>query len=127
MYADKITHSMQQTIEETDRRREKQLKYNEKHNITPKQIIKSRESIMGQTAVMDVKGREAGAYIENDDVTVAADPIIQYMSQDQLKKAILKSRKSMEEAVKELDFIAAAKYRDELFSLQETLKLQQND
>ena len=122
MYADKITHSMQRTIEETDRRREKQLKYNEKHNITPKQIIKSIEAIMGQTTVMDTKGGGPRPYIEDDNINVAADPVMKYMSKEQIRKTINKTKKSMEGAVKELDFIEAARYRDELVALQKMLE-----
>jgi excinuclease ABC subunit B len=122
MYADKITHSMQRTIEETDRRREKQLKYNEKHNITPKQIVKSTEAIMGQTTVIDTKGGGPRPYIEDDKINVAADPVMKYMSKEQIQKTINKTKKSMEGAVKELDFIEAARYRDELVVLQEMLE-----
>lgn len=122
MYADKITHSMQRTIEETDRRREKQLKYNEKHNITPKQIVKSTEAIMGQTTVIDTKGGGPRPYIEDDKINVAADPVMKYMSKEQIQKTINKTKKSMEGAVKELDFIEAARYRDELVALQEMLE-----
>jgi excinuclease ABC subunit B len=124
MYADTITESMQKTIEETERRREKQLKYNEENNITPRQIIKSTESILGQTAVMDVTGKTSKAYIEKEFVDAAADPVVRYMSEDQIRKAIDKTRKSMEGAVKELDFIAAARFRDEIFALEERLKLE---
>ena len=122
MYADKITHSMQRTIEETDRRRIKQLKYNEEHNITPKQIIKSTEAIMGQTTVMDIKGGGARPYIEDKEINVAADPVMKYMSKEQVQKAINKTKKSMEGAVKELDFIEAARCRDELVVLQKMLE-----
>ena len=122
MYADKITYSMQRTIDETDRRREKQLKYNEKLGITPKQIVKSTESILGQTSVMDVKGVNPKAYYEKDNLDAAADPVVQYMTEAQVKKAIRKTRKNMEEAVKELDFIAAARFRDEVFSLEARLE-----
>jgi len=122
MYADKITDSMRRTIEETNRRREKQLKYNEEHNITPKQIVKSTESILGQTSVLDVKGVDPKAYYEKDFVDAAADPVIKYMTEEQIEKAIQKARKNMEEAVKELDFIAAAKFRDEVFALEEQLE-----
>src|SRR5204863_5863572 len=120
-YADKITDSMQQTIDETNRRREKQIAYNTEHNITPKQIEKSKESIMFQTKVADSKYAEAHAYVEPEHASVAADPVIQYLSKDQLKKMITTTRKTMENAAKELDFIEAARLRDELFALEKMM------
>jgi excinuclease ABC subunit B len=122
MYADKITESMRRTMEETARRREKQMKYNEEHGITPKQIVKSIESILGQTAVADSKRKESGAYIEKDMISAAADPVVQYMSEDQIRKAIGELRREIEKAVKELDFIHAAKLRDEMFAYEDVLK-----
>ena len=122
MYADKITDSMARTISETDRRREKQLKYNEENNITPTQIVKSAQSIFGQTAVVDMSSKGPKPYVENDHVDVAADPLIAYMTREQLQKTINKSRKAMEAAVKELDFLEAARLRDEMYSLQELMK-----
>ncbi len=118
-YADKMTDSMKKTIDETTRRREKQLKYNEEHGITPKQIIKSTESILGQTSVMDTKSAEQKAYIEREGIDIAADPLIQYMNKEQLEKAIAKLERQMKAAVKELDFIEAARFRDEIFALRE--------
>jgi excinuclease ABC subunit B len=121
MYADKITDSMQRTIEQTNYRREKQLAYNEANNITPTQIVKSRESILGQTKVADNNfnfDKAAKAYAERDMADIAADPVVQYMSAEQLEKAIAKTRKEMEKAAKELDFISAARLRDELFGLE---------
>jgi len=122
MYADKITKSMQLTINETDRRREQQMKYNTKHNITPKQIFKSTESIMGQTAIINTNGIENKAYIEKDSIDIAADPVVKYMSKEQINKAILKVRREMEKAVKALDFIEAARLRDEMFELKKMLE-----
>ena len=118
MYADKITNSMQRTIDETNRRREKQLLYNQKHNITPTPIKKSTESILGQTAVADSKKTKQKSYIENESTSIAADPVVRYMSKDQLQKAIKKHKKSIEKAAKELDFIEASQLRDELYELQ---------
>jgi len=118
MYADKITNSMQRTIDETDRRREKQFLYNQKHNITPTPIKKSIESIMGQTAVADAKKTEQKTYIENESTSIAADPVVRYMSKDQLQKAITKHKKLIEKVAKELDFIEASRLRDELYELQ---------
>lgn len=122
MYADKITDSMQRTIDETNRRREKQMAYNIENNITPRQIIKSTGSIMGQTAVAGSSPAASKAYIENQEFSLAADPVVKYMSREQLDKAIMQSRKAMEKAAKELDFIEAARLRDEMLALQEMLK-----
>jgi excinuclease ABC subunit B len=122
MYAEKITGSMQRTIDETNRRRIKQLAYNEKHGITPRSITKSTIAILGQSAVLDKTRKDEKAYAENTAQTLAADPIYKYMSADDMRKAIAKSRKSMDEAVKELDFIAAARFRDEIAALQEMIK-----
>jgi len=120
-YGDKITDSMQKTITETDRRREKQLKYNEKHGITPTQIVKSMTAIIGQTAVADAKG-EPKAYIGKEGIDVAADPIVRYMSKEQIGKAIAKLERQMKAAVKELDFIEAARFRDEIFAMRKMLE-----
>jgi excinuclease ABC subunit B len=121
MYADKITDSMRLTIDETNRRREKQLAYNEEHGITPTAIIKSIERIMGQTTVADAKKKEPQAYYEKQDVEVAADPVLQYMTDAQLAKSITDLRKEIEKTVKDLDFIHAAKLRDEMFALEDYL------
>ncbi len=120
-YADKMTDSMQKTITETNRRREKQLKYNEEHNITPTQIIKSTDSILGQTAVAGQKSTEAKPYIEKENIDLAADPLIKYMTKQQIEKAISKLEREMQSAVKELDFIEAARFRDEIFELRKRL------
>ena len=122
MYAEKITESMRRTIDETNRRREQQLAYNTEHNITPTQIIKSVDSVLGQTRIADTKAKEPLPYSENPEVNVAADPVVAYMSKDQLEKAITKTKKAMEAAVKELDFIEAARLRDEMFGLQRLLE-----
>ncbi len=121
-YADKMTESMRKTIEETNRRREKQLKYNEVHGIIPTQIIRSTQSILGQTAVADAKAAEPKAYIEREGIDIAADPLIQYMNKEQIEKAIAKLERQMKAAVKELDFIEAARFRDEIFALRERVK-----
>jgi excinuclease ABC subunit B len=119
-YADKITESMQRTIDETNRRREKQIRYNEKHDITPKQIVKSVENVLQQTAVVDRHGKSK-TYMEyetNVSSIVAADPVVAYMSKEQIQKAIQKVRKEMEAAVKDFDFVEAARLRDEMLALQ---------
>ena len=121
-YADKITDSMQQTMDETTRRREKQLKYNADHGLTPKQIVKSKDSILGQTKVADSKVIEAGAYVEPSTPSLAADPVMKYMKPDELKKQIAQTRKAMEKAAKELDFIEAARLRDEMYELEKLAK-----
>jgi len=120
-YADKITDSMQKTMSETNRRREKQLKYNEEHNIIPAPIIKSTEAILGQTSVVDTKAAGPKAYIEKEGIDIAADPIVQYMNKEQIEKAVAKLERQMRAAVKELDFIEAARFRDEIFALKEKL------
>lgn len=122
MYADTITHSMQKAIDETNRRREKQIAYNTKHNIIPTPIRKTTESIMSQTSVADSRKKEAEPYVEKSGVNVAADPIVQYMKPDQIKKLIEENKKEMQKAVKELDFVEAARIRDEIISLEELLE-----
>jgi excinuclease ABC subunit B len=117
MYADVITESMKRTIQETNRRREKQLTYNEENNITPKQIIKAFHSIMG---LKEVKTKNK-AYIEPQTIDVAADPVVKLMNRPALEKAIERTRKAMEAAAKELDFIEAARLRDEMFELEKIL------
>jgi len=119
MYADVITKSMQETINETNRRREKQLLYNEKMGITPRQIIKKTGTILSG---LRKKGVSVKAYIEPDRTGIAADPVIKYMNREALEKAIEKSRKNMEKAASELDFIEAARYRDEMAELQKLLR-----
>lgn len=123
MYADKMTNSMQRTIDETIRRRAIQMEYNKVNNITPTQIVRSIESIMGQTSVADNNKQksEGRAYVEPSKASIAADPVVRYMSPDQIEKAIKKANKDMEAAVKELDFISAAQYRDEIKELKELI------
>jgi excinuclease ABC subunit B len=118
MYADKMTDSMSRTIDETNRRRIKQIKYNEEHGITPTTVKKSREAIIKQTSVMDFKDGVQQPYIEKDINSFAADPIVQYMTQAELKATIDKSKKEMEKASKDLDFIMAAKWRDDMYALE---------
>lgn len=122
MYADKITDSMRVTIEETQRRRKKQIAYNFEHNITPTAIVKKTESIFSQTSV-DKKGKlSKKVYLEPEELSVAADPVVQYMTKEQLEKAIQRTKRAMETAAKELDFMEAARLRDEMFALEKMLK-----
>jgi excinuclease ABC subunit B len=123
MYADKITASMRVTIDETNRRREKQIAYNTKHGITPRTIGKSREAIIEQTSVMDFKGGVQKAYIEKEMTdNLAADPIVQYMTKPELQKSIEKTKKDMVLAAKEMDFLLAAKLRDEMYALERIME-----
>jgi len=122
MYADKITDSMQKTMDETGRRREKQLKYNQENNITPKTIRKSVEAIMGQTSVADSLRKKNDAYVEKGTGDIAADPVIKYMDEDQLEKAIYKTRREIETVVKDLNFVEAARLRDEMMEMERLLK-----
>lgn len=119
MYADVVTRSMQQTIDETNRRRIKQLKYNEEMGITPTQIVRKSGSALSG---LSKKGSAAKAYIEPERPDVAADPVVKYMNREALEKAVEKSKKSMEKAAAELDFIEAARYRDEMADLQKLLR-----
>ncbi len=123
MYADTITKSMEITIDETNRRREKQIRYNEEHEITPRTVGKSREAIIEQTSVIDFKGGVQKAYIEKETAdNIAADPIVQYMTKPQLQKSIDKTRKEMLAAAKDMDFLLAAKLRDEMFALEKMMQ-----
>ena len=118
-YADKITASMQLTMDETTRRREKQLAYNEKHGITPRQVIKTSVSLLGEK--QQPATAEPYAYVEPEP-SLVADPVVKYMNRPQLEKAIERTKKQMTEAAKKLDFIEAAQFRDELIKLEELLK-----
>ena len=125
MYADHITASMQMTIDETLRRREKQLKYNEMHHITPKQIVKGikHDALNIKSTESDNSKTEVSykPYIEEEHVAFAADPIVKQMSRQQLEDSITNTKRLMKKAAKELDFIQAAQFRDELIKLQEML------
>jgi excinuclease ABC subunit B len=121
MYADRITDSMRKTIDETNRRRAIQEEYNRDHNMTPTQIKKSKESIMKQTKVAD-RDQIPVEYYQDTQQSLAADPVIQYMTRDQMNQTIQKLKKDMEKAAKELDFIEAARLRDEMFLLEKKLQ-----
>ncbi|MEM7106986.1 MAG: excinuclease ABC subunit UvrB [Bacteroidota bacterium] len=122
MYADKITESMQTAIDETNRRRALQSEYNADHGIVPETILRSKESILEQTKVADKKKSSVKYYVEDETTSVAADPVVSYMDRDQLQKAVTKTQKSMEKAAKDLDFIEAARLRDELMELKKMLE-----
>lgn len=122
-YADKITNSMQETIDETNRRRATQMAYNEKHGITPKTLAASKEDIMNKRSILDMRGEKKKSYEEQLEASMAADPIIDYMSRDQLERLIAATEIKMKKAAKELDFISAAAYRDELFELKKKVKM----
>jgi len=121
-YADEVTKSMKETIDETNRRRAIQMAYNEEHGITPQTIFKSREEILAQKSILDIRGDKPRAYIEPEEKDIAADPVIAYLDRDQIQTMIEQTETKMKKAAKELDFITAAQYRDELFALKKKLK-----
>ncbi|MBS1647305.1 MAG: excinuclease ABC subunit UvrB [Bacteroidetes bacterium] len=121
MYADKVTKSMQHTIDETQRRRQKQMEYNHLHHITPRQAGRKKQDAF-TTKVENAGNKKIKAYAEHGGAGLAADPVTQYMSQDELKKQISRVKTTMTRAAKELDFVEAARLRDELFALEKLLK-----
>ncbi len=124
-YADRITQSMQKTIDETNRRREKQIEYNRVHHITPVTIKKSISQIMGQTSVLDIKGYDENAPNAVTEITTAAEPL-EYHTKSQLEKAIATTKQQMDKAAKDMDFMEAARLRDEMFRMQKELKEMRN-
>ncbi len=121
MYADKITESMRIAIDETNRRRSIQAAYNEQHGIVPKTVFKSKEEILKQTKVADASSKSKKSYIEPETKSLAADPVVAYMSKEEISKMIEKTRKNMERSAKDLDFMEAARLRDELADLENLL------
>ena len=125
-YADKMTESMRRTIDETSRRREKQIAYNIEHHITPRTVTKSKEQVFAQTSVLDIKGFDPespkAVALQTERTQVAAEEQLEYKTIPQLEKAIAEIRKKMEKAARDLDFMEAARLRDEMFALQKTLE-----
>ncbi len=122
MYADTITESMQLAIDETNRRRKVQQDYNEAHGIKPQTIIRSKESILGQTKVADSKKSARKYYIEDEEKSLAADPVMTYLSKEELTTMADRTRKAMEKAAKELEFMEAARLRDEYLAIQKLIE-----
>jgi excinuclease ABC subunit B len=121
MYADTVTDSMRQTIEETERRRKKQMEYNEAHGVVPTALNKAKEGASIHSMPASNKSISE-AYIEQERPSIAADPVVQYMSKEQMEKAITTARRNMEKAAKEMDFMSAARYRDEMFELEKLIQ-----
>jgi excinuclease ABC subunit B len=124
MYADNVTDSMRKTIEDNERKRARQMAWNEANGIVPTTVRKSKDAILKQTSVADHKISTTGQtyYVEPEEITVAADPVVQYMSREQLEKTIAETQKRMQKAAKELDFMEAARLRDEMFAWQKKLE-----
>jgi len=122
MYADKVTDSMQVAIDETNRRRKVQMDYNLANGITPKTVLKSKEAILGQTKVADSKRSIKKYYVEDEEKSLAADPVMAYLPKDELTKMIDNAKKAMEKAAKELEFLEAARLRDEYLALQKLVE-----
>lgn len=121
-YADKVTESMENTIDETNRRRAVQIAYNQEHGITPTTVFKSREDVLNQKSILDIRGKKPIPYIEPlEKDMIAADPVIAYMNKDQISKLISETESKMKKAAKDLDFITAAQLRDELNALKKKL------
>jgi len=122
MYADHITDSMRRTMEETDRRRAKQIKYNQENNIIPLSITRTKEQIINQAALLDIRKQSPDYYVEPDQNALVADPVLQYMNKQQLEKAIKDTKRKMLRASKQEDFLDAARLRDEMYNLKALLK-----
>lgn len=121
-YADKVTDSMQKTMDETIRRRAAQIAYNKEHGITPTTVSRTREEILAQRSILDIRGKKHNVYLEPDEPSVAADPVVHMASRDQLERMIAETENSMKKAAKDYDFISAARFRDEANALKKELK-----
>lgn len=121
-YADKITVSMQKTIDETHRRRSIQQAYNDAHGITPQTIFSTREQILGKKSILDIREGAKRAYVEPMEPSIAADPVLAYLDRDQLEQLINETESKMKKAAKDLDFITAAHYRDEMLALRKKMR-----
>jgi excinuclease ABC subunit B len=121
-YADKMTNSMQKTIDETNRRRAIQIAYNIENDITPTTITRTREEIMASKSILDIRGKKHYAYLEPDQASIAADPVVNMATRDQLEKMIAESEQKMKQAAKDYDFMVAAQFRDESLALKRILK-----
>jgi excinuclease ABC subunit B len=121
-YADKTTDSMRRTIDETNRRRSTQMAYNDLHGITPRTVSRTREEIIAQSSILDIRGKKSLAYVESEELSMAADPVTDYMSKEQFEKLMSQTEKKMKDAAKDLDFIMAAQFRDELFAMKKKFK-----
>ncbi|MCO6475773.1 MAG: excinuclease ABC subunit UvrB [Phaeodactylibacter sp.] len=121
-YADKVTEAMQNTIDETNRRRSIQMAYNEEHGIVPETVRRTREEILSKQSILDIRGVKERAYVEPDEPSLAADPVMGYLSREQIERMMSETEEKMKKAAKELDFISAAQYRDELFALKKKLR-----
>lgn len=123
-YADKITDAMRSTIDETNRRRQIQIEYNEKHGITPRTVTKSREEIMATRSILDIRdvGQPTNYYVEKEELSLAAEPVVAYATRSQLEKMVADAEANMKRAAKDLDFITAAQYRDEMQALKKQLR-----
>jgi excinuclease ABC subunit B len=121
-YADKTTDSMRRTIDETNRRRSIQMAYNDLHGIMPRTVSRTREEIIAQSSILDIRGKKSLAYVESEELSMAADPVTDYMSKEQFEKLMSQTEKKMKDAAKDLDFIMAAQFRDELFAMKKKFK-----
>ncbi|MBK7879363.1 MAG: excinuclease ABC subunit UvrB [Saprospiraceae bacterium] len=121
-YADKVTDSMRRTIEETERRRAKQMAYNEEHGIIPRTLSKTREEIMAKSSILDLRGKQANIYTGPEEGVIAADPVVDYLNRTQIEKLITETEKKMKQAAKDLDFVTAAQHRDEMNLLKKKLQ-----
>ena len=123
-YADKMTDAMRNTIEETIRRRLIQIAYNEEHGITPRTVTKTKEQIRATKSILDIRGavEAPNYYVEQEDISLAAEPVLAYATRSQLEKMVAEAENKMKKASKDLDFITAAQHRDEMLALKKTLR-----